>query len=606
MGAVTIYTLDQLIAGLEISPGPEISLDKAKPIAMGARDSIVDWLDAKGLITGPQTATGAYPIACPNEAEHSTSGATSTVYSPVWGFKCSHGHCAHLDTEALKKWIYEQDPDADVEIIPRQLVVQVGEALRRALGTTDTPSIFDNEDVRAAVEADLIHVASEDKYWSIRNKGLLKHRAIDDILTPKMKSAGLLRRGTENRPKADMPPHIWLRQNSRIRRVSKITHRLGSSLIVDDCLNIAPPIPEPVRSEAFEQHGAWAVAKWLRLVLFICGCDKFVARIFLDWAAMVVSAWDEKPGWAIMLKSSAQGTGKNLMLQPLIEAVGVEHYQAVTAVTLSQPFNEYLTKRLNVVDEIKSTTRGKSTGHDVYAMLKAHISRGAGTVTINAKNLRPFTAADLAGWAFTSNEGAPLPLEASDRRLFVIEALNEPKPIEFYVTMAEWYKAGGYAAIAAYLHDRWARITEERKRIVRTLPPMTQAKMDVIEMSDDGINGAVRDAISGKYEVRWNDLMTLKDMITSLKTTMRNEGMITEAAAVQVNNPRLIAALKSAGAIRLNNGNPCGRGEKKVRLWLLNPLKKQMYEALGFGAAMYDKWVELNPKLPRFDIKSAL
>ncbi len=602
------YTLDTLAQLFGVSPGKAM-VAPSRPQERDGPDPNFDWLLGHGMIKDGPNARGWYSMTCPWEDAHQTPPLDhGTDYKPgdPGVFKCLHGSCAGQSNATLRAWILEQDPEADIGVISRELVASVGEALGRLIEPLARSIFFvlDGKKVRAAIEKDLIHVASEDKYWSIQNNALIKHRALDDILTPGMRAAGLLQRGKEEKSKADMPPHIWLRRNPRVRRVSKLTHRLGSPLIVENCLNIAPPIPEPVSSEAFEKHGVWAVALWLRLVLFLCCRNKTIARTVLDWLAMVVGDYNEKPGWAIMLKGRTQGTGKNLMLLPLAEAVGVEHYQEVTAVTLAEPFNEYLTKRLIVANEIRSTTRGSVTGHDLYAKLKAYTARSGKTVTINAKNMRPYTAADVAAWAFTSNESAPLPLEPSDRRVFVIEPPDEPMPKKFYEAMVEWYNAGGHAACAAYLRDRWARMTEERKRVLRTLPPMTQAKLDVIEMSDDGINSAVRAAISGKYEIFWNDLMTLNDMMTSLKFTMLNAGMITKTASDSVNTPRLVAALKSAGAIRLNDGNPCGRGEKKVRLWLLNPRKRQMYEALGFGAALYDKWVELNPKLSAFDARS--
>jgi hypothetical protein len=588
------YTVATLAQGFAVVPRAARAPAADRHVQDGP-DPVFDWLIGAGMIKDGPNARGWYGLMCPWEENHQTPPLDhGTDYRPgdPGAFKCLHGSCASQSTATLKAWILEQDPDADIGVINHELVAKLGKCLRKILGDRALSPLFDKEHVAAVVEADLVHVAQENKYWSIQNQGLVEHRALDDILTPIMKAAGLLQRGT----KQDMPPHVWLRRNPRIRRVSKLTHRLGAPLIVGNCLNIAPPIPEPEASEAFARHGVWAVANWLRLVLFICRHDKTDAGLFLDWAAMVVSAWSEKPGWAIMLKGATQGTGKNLALQPIVATVGVEHYQEVTAVTLSQQFNPYLTKRLIVVDEIRSTTRGSPTGHDAYAMLKAYIARGADTLTVNEKHRRPYPVANLSAWAFTSNEGAPLPLEASDRRLFVIETPNDPMPTEFYASLAYWYKAGGHAACAAYLRDRWKRMSEKRKHVLRTLPPMTQAKLDVIEMSDEGINTAVRAAISGKYDVCWRDLMTLADMLRSIKFDMLNAGMVTKAVSDNVNNPRLIAALKSVGATRLNNGNPCGRDKDKVRLWLLNPRKRQMYEALGFGAAMYEKWVELNPR----------
>ena len=110
----------------------------------------------------------------------------------------------------------------------------------------------------------------------------------------------------------------------------------------------------------------------------MCG-DESDIEWMLDWMALVVGKFSVKPGWHLLIKGK-QGTGKNLMMLPLVSYLKPHHQADVTPKVLTAEFTTFLEKRLCCIDEMKTTTRGSSTGHDVYNTLKAYTAIGADTI----------------------------------------------------------------------------------------------------------------------------------------------------------------------------------------------------------------------------------
>ena len=70
------------------------------------------------------------------------------------------------------------------------------------------------------------------------------------------------------------------------------------------------------------------VGPWLDVLRFVCRGNEDDISWVADWLSMVVGSFDEKPGWHLLLKGR-QGTGKNLMLLPLLKYLKPHHQQDV-------------------------------------------------------------------------------------------------------------------------------------------------------------------------------------------------------------------------------------------------------------------------------------
>jgi hypothetical protein len=457
-------------------------------------------------------------------------------------------------------------------------------------------------DIRSAILADLIHVASEDCYWSIETKCLVSHKTVDDRWFYLMLPSGMLDRhsdvgddnddsdeGDKKKKKkkkklASMSVANWLKLQPDTQRVSRITHRLAQPLIVDDCLNIAPALPERVIGED-------EPTLWIRLVYYICKDNEDHAEQIMDWLAMLVTAWDEKPGWHLLLRGK-QGVGKGMIMRPMLWYLKPHHQKDVKPVNLDSRFNGFLTRRLISVNELKMNTRGATTGHDIYNVVKGYTSGDSDTITVEYKGMEQVEVRDLSGWVLMSNELTPLPLEEDDRRFMVIETPDEKLPAAEYREISKWLKTGGgNAQVIAWLHKRWDAMPEEWRQVLREAPPMTAAKLTLIDDSASGIAGAIKLALSGQHGTAWPSLMQLNDVMTRLKDP--SSDLLTESVRRNyLSRSNVLNALRAIGAKRLFDGVQIKGGGRQMRLWCLRPQKLKMYEMLGQSERLVQRYEE--------------
>lgn len=628
-----LYTFSEVCVGLGVTPSDTLPIAQGpQPLPDGMIDPIDAWNHDHDRVTGAINPRGWYPVTCPLEGEHTMEVDHGADYKPGLPgvFKCQHDHGGKkLTTAWYRAWILEQDPAADLSLVPRQALEELGAKLARALGfepeiVEDPPGscvggippgaeaamtqeafkalqeqlasggLFRSSrpafDLRAAILGDLIHVASEDCYWSSETRCLLSHKAVDDRWYSLMLPSGMLdRENDEGKKLAPMGVATWLRHQPDTQRVARIVHRLGEPLIVGDCLNIALPVPE--RLEV-----AGTPEPWLDLVSFVCKDVALDVEHVLDWMALVVTEWSEKPGWH-PIWHGAHGAGKNLAMRPLVKYMG-PHYRGVSAADISHGFTSFLCARLIVVDELKMSTRGSISSHDVYNNIKAWTARDHGTIWINPKGRDNYEAANRSAWAITSNEGVPLALQEGDRRFMVIEVPRVPWPAEDYEEVLTWLMDGGDEMVVSWLHRRWDAMSAARRKGLLGRAPDTEAKRDLIDASAEGIEGAVRLAIAGQHTPAWPDLMRLEDVIERL----RDPGftLLPEQLRKQVSTQRVIPAFKMAGAVRLFGGEIVKHGDRTMRLWCTRASKAHIYEGLGMGKELLDVYAsQRSGKLPQ-------
>ena len=130
----------------------------------------------------------------------------------------------------------------------------------------------------------------------------------------------------------------------------------------------------------------------------------------------------------------------------------------------------------------------------------------------------PYEASNLSCWVLTSNETVPLPVEDDDRRFFVIETPRVPMPKEWYDERVRWIEANTQVVIG-WLQRRWKAMDDIDRRGLRGRAPITQAKLELIDSSASGINGAVRLLIAGKHGEPVPDLMRMEDVMAKLEVS---------------------------------------------------------------------------------------
>ena len=197
----------------------------------------------------------------------------------------------------------------------------------------------------------------------------------------------------------------------------------------------------------------------------ICNGDEVLADAFIKYFAHMLQKPDEKPSWAILMKSS-EGTGKGITMRPFKEILGQHYIYLNGADQLTQRFNYCVANRLLMfVDEVKVD--------DVktYNKLKGIISEP--TITMEPKGIDVFQVPNLARLVFTSNHEQVLIAGQRERRFLVLipneQHIGDDKYFHDYY---QWLENGGAAHLLHYLTNLDISEFNPHK------PPVTEALID--------------------------------------------------------------------------------------------------------------------------------
>jgi putative DNA primase/helicase len=225
-----------------------------------------------------------------------------------------------------------------------------------------------------------------------------------------------------------------------------------------------PTTPKPGRCE-----------RLLELLRYMCSADRDPESLFrwvLKWLAYPLQHPGAKMKTTIVVHGP-QGTGKNMFFDTYQEIFGL-YGGVIDQTAIEDKFNDWASRKLFLIaDEIVA----RSELHHVKNRLKAFIT--GKRILINPKGMRGYEEANHVNLVFLSNEVMPVVVEEDDRRHCVI--WTPPKwPRERYLEVKAEIDNGGGAA----LHDYLLRV-ELGEFDEGSMPPMTTAKADLIDLSRD-------------------------------------------------------------------------------------------------------------------------
>jgi len=145
-----------------------------------------------------------------------------------------------------------------------------------------------------------------------------------------------------------------------------------------------------------------------------------IYQYLLDWFAYIVQ-FCKKTGICIMIKSSRQGAGKNVVADFFARhVIGIANvWQCSDMDRLLGNFNAQVERNLfTVLDEIE----GKGAAYKNANRLKDIITRV--TVPIERKGIDSYTGIDRSNYLITTNTDWGAKIDPSDRRYLCIEASN--------------------------------------------------------------------------------------------------------------------------------------------------------------------------------------
>jgi putative DNA primase/helicase len=168
-----------------------------------------------------------------------------------------------------------------------------------------------------------------------------------------------------------------------------------------------------------------------------------------------------------------QGTGKNMFFEAIMEIYG-RYGRVIDQSAIEDKFNDWASGKLFLIaDEVVA----RSDLYHVKNKLKAFIT--GEWIRINPKNRSAYDERNHVNMVFLSNEAMPVVLEEDDRRHAVIWTPEKRDP-EYYAGLLAELADGGVAALHDYLlHVDLGDFTNG------TLPPMTDAKRELVDLSLD-------------------------------------------------------------------------------------------------------------------------
>ena len=214
----------------------------------------------------------------------------------------------------------------------------------------------------------------------------------------------------------------------------------------------------------------------LELLYYLCSAEKEPEATYqwvLRWLAYPIQYPGTKMKTALVFHGP-QGTGKNMFFEAITAIYG-EYGRIIDQAAVEDKFNDWASRKLILIaDEvvarqelfhIKNKLKGLVTGD---------------TIRINPKNVGAYEEKNHVNLLFLSNEVMPAVLERDDRRYMVVWTPEKMDP-KFYETVRIEIENGGVEA----LHHHLLQVPLGDFK-PWTLPPMTQAKADLIDISLGG------------------------------------------------------------------------------------------------------------------------
>lgn len=330
------------------------------------------------------------------------------------------------------------------------------------------------------------------------------------------------------------------------RKVATATSRPGEPVILDETNDRGIPVRavnlwRPSLVEPDLSATDTDAEPWLDLVNRLFGANTPEREHFLRWWAYVLGRPGEKIGHALVI-IGGQGVGKDTVLRPLFEAVGLHNVASIDTAALMGQFNPFLKAQIIYAQEL--ITYGR---RDLYNTLKPYISAQATRLVVNEKNLRQYYVPNNQNWIVTSNYDNAIALEDDDRRFWVHRVLIEEAPNDTYFSkLYAWFKSGGTEKVFG-----WLKCYDLAGFNPMAKPPLTAAKQTMLDASQPAPVRWLREQLRDGGSFAQRCVLTVGDLVSAAKSNW-------DAPTQWPTEKQAVGALKAEGfkvAHRVRIGN---------------------------------------------------
>ena len=227
------------------------------------------------------------------------------------------------------------------------------------------------------------------------------------------------------------------------------------------------------------------------LLRYMCAGESRGEALFqwvLKWLAYPIQHPGAKMKTTVVIHGP-QGTGKNMFFEAVMRIYG-KYGWVIDQSAIEDKFNDWASRKLFLIaDEVVA----RSEMFHIKNKLKSFVT--GEQIRINPKNMAAYWEANHVNMVFLSNEAMPVVLEQDDRRHAVIWT-PEKLSADFYKGVKAEIENGGVAALHHHLlHLDLGDFSEA------TLPPMTDAKRELIDLSLDSPSRFVNAFERGEVEL---------------------------------------------------------------------------------------------------------
>jgi len=307
----------------------------------------------------------------------------------------------------------------------------------------------------------------------------------------------LTKAGKPKRDKNGKPVTVratrWLDQN---RRVEGMTWCPGQPMLIKDRLVVNGGWIERKGVTCFNlyrppriQLGCSDRAKpWLDHLYRVF--DRTDADHIIKWLAHRVQRPGEKINHALVL-GGEQGIGKDSMLEPVKRAVGPWNFHEVSPTHLLGRFNSFTKSVILRVNEGRDL--GDVDRFKFYDHIKTYTAAPPDVLRVDEKHLREHYVFNVLGLIITTNHKTDgLYLPPDDRRHYVAwsNRTKEDFTQAYWDELWNWYEAGGFEHVAAYLTE-----LDISSFNPKAPPPKTPAFWDIVNANNSPEDAELADVL---------------------------------------------------------------------------------------------------------------
>jgi hypothetical protein len=538
------FTLHEICQALDVTPAPADSVG-VRPIRLSddGADDVMAWLSSQGLLLSKPNQEGWAGVICPNSGEHSDGNPEGRYMPANRAYCCLHSHCLEFDSGVFLKWVAENGgpkhaPGLRDELLTFAMDAALAKLKPSDMFTDDAAAIIaevERKELGRVEKAQwyerFAYIQDDESYFDMQDRREISRQTFNALFrhipcksihgkNPKIEASVCF---DENR------------QKHGAKALVGITYAAGESVIVARDGDLYGNRWRDARPAV----GAGDVSPWMDHCKTLVPDSRELDHI-LNVMAFKLQHPEVKINHAV-LHGGDQGSGKDTMWAPFIWAVCGPHLKnrgLLDNDTMSSQFGYALESEILILNELKEPDAKERRA--LANKLKPIIAAPPEMLTVNRKGLHPYQMANRVFVLAFSNDPVPISLDSQDRRWMCIWSHAPRMAADAAAKMWAWYKAGGFAAVGAWLQARDVSAFNPG-----AAPMMTEFKLNLVEhgmsMAESYLVELMRNRL-GEFS---------KGVVASPFHALCDRVAGAAPAGVKVPQPALLHALKEAGWLDL-------------------------------------------------------